>query len=143
MDHVTENNCHSPYVFDCEEKQADCKHRLITDIPIPDANDPDVFEPDCDLHNPVAVTYRDVSAAYYRIRDGIIRTPCKEQAKRGVIASSAGNHGQALAYHGKNLNIPVTIVMPVFAPLMKVENCLSHGANVVLKGTDMSQVSFP
>lgn len=65
----------------------------------------------------------------------------QEQARRGVIASSAGNHAQALAYHGKELGIPVTVVMPKIAPLMKVENCISHGANVLLKGIDMSQAS--
>lgn len=58
---------------------------------------------------------------------------------RGVIASSAGNHAQALGYHGRELGIPVTVVMPTRAPIMKVENCTALGANVILKGVDMSE----
>lgn len=54
--------------------------------------------------------------------------------KRGVIAASAGNHAQALAYHGGLLGIPVTVVMPEFAPLIKRENCKKLGARVILAG---------
>ena len=43
----------------------------------------------------------------------------QEQKKRGVIAASAGNHALALAYHGYLLNIPVTVVTPETAPIMK------------------------
>lgn len=57
-----------------------------------------------------------------------------QQRKTGVIAASAGNHAQALAYHGTELGIPVTVVMPVYAPLTKVTNCRSFGATVVLEG---------
>jgi threonine dehydratase len=53
---------------------------------------------------------------------------------RGVIAMSAGNHAQAVAYHGKRLGIPVTIVMPLGTPTMKVTQTEGHGANVVLYG---------
>lgn len=59
-----------------------------------------------------------------------------EQQKRGVIAASAGNHAQALAYQGKLLGIPATVVMPKFAPLIKVNNCQKLGATVVLHGKD-------
>lgn len=52
----------------------------------------------------------------------------------GVIAASAGNHAQALAYHGKDLGIPVTVVMPRWAPLVKVSNCRSFGATVIQHG---------
>src|SRR6059058_5136349 len=45
-----------------------------------------------------------------------------EDRARGVIAASAGNHALALAYHGRELNIPVTVVMPKWAPLVKVSN---------------------
>lgn len=55
---------------------------------------------------------------------------------RGVIAASAGNHAQGLAYHGGQLGIPVTIVMPVSTPIVKVQQTKSHGANVVLHGDD-------
>src|SRR5947209_10504246 len=43
------------------------------------------------------------------------------QRDRGVIAASAGNHAQGLAYHGKRLGIPVTIVMPQMTPIIKVQ----------------------
>lgn len=57
-----------------------------------------------------------------------------EAKRRGVIAASAGNHASALAYHGRLLGIPVTVVMPRFAPLIKVTNCHKLNANVVLAG---------
>src|SRR3954469_11629105 len=56
------------------------------------------------------------------------------EKKRGVIAASAGNHALALAYHGQSLGIPVTVVMPKWAPLVKVANCRSFGANIILEG---------
>jgi threonine dehydratase len=56
------------------------------------------------------------------------------QRKRGVIAASAGNHALGLAYHGQLLSIPVTVVMPKWAPLVKVSNCRSFGATVILHG---------
>ncbi|MCJ8159421.1 threonine ammonia-lyase [Sphingomonas sp. LaA6.9] len=52
----------------------------------------------------------------------------------GVIAASAGNHAQGLAYHGARLGIPVTIVMPRTTPTVKVMQTESHGATVVLEG---------
>ena len=54
----------------------------------------------------------------------------------GVIAASAGNHAQGLAYHGGRLGIPVTIVMPVSTPIVKVQQTRSHGATVVMFGED-------
>ncbi|MEQ1548547.1 MAG: threonine ammonia-lyase [Chakrabartia sp.] len=54
--------------------------------------------------------------------------------KNGVIAASAGNHAQGLAYHGKRLGVPVTIVMPTTTPTVKVMQTESHGATVVLHG---------
>lgn len=57
-----------------------------------------------------------------------------EERKRGVVAASAGNHAQAVAYHGRRLGIPVTIVMPVSTPMIKVTQTEGHGANVVLRG---------
>ena len=57
-----------------------------------------------------------------------------EERSRGVIAASAGNHAQAVAYHGKRLGIPVTIVMPDPTPTIKVSQTEGHGANVVLHG---------
>lgn len=58
-----------------------------------------------------------------------------DNARRtGVIAASAGNHAQGLAYHGARLGIPVTIVMPKPTPTIKVMQTESHGATVVLHG---------
>ena len=56
------------------------------------------------------------------------------QRARGVVAASAGNHALGLAYHGSLLGIPVTVVMPRFAPLVKVATCRKLGAKVVLQG---------
>jgi threonine dehydratase len=63
----------------------------------------------------------------------------RDQQKRGVIAASAGNHAQALAYQGRLLGIPATVVMPRFAPLIKVSTCQQLGATVVLHGTDFGE----
>src|SRR5919205_1174454 len=54
--------------------------------------------------------------------------------RRGVIAMSAGNHAQAVAYHSARLGIPATIVMPKGSPNTKVKNTQVHGAHVVLEG---------
>ena len=56
------------------------------------------------------------------------------QAKKGVIAASAGNHAQGVAYHANRLGIPSVIVMPRFTPFVKVEQTQRHGAEVVLHG---------
>ena len=60
------------------------------------------------------------------------------QRERGVIAASAGNHALGVAYHGALLGLPVTVVMPKFASLLKVTNCRHLGATVVLHGADLS-----
>jgi len=62
-----------------------------------------------------------------------------DQKKRGVTAASAGNHAQALAYQGRLLGIPATVVMPQYAPLIKISNCRNLGANVVLHGHDFAE----
>lgn len=56
------------------------------------------------------------------------------QRDRGVVAASAGNHALGLAYHGQRLGIPITVVMPKHAPLIKVSTCRRLGANVILHG---------
>lgn len=64
----------------------------------------------------------------------------EDAARRaGVIAASAGNHAQALAYHGQQLGIAVTVVMPRWAPLIKVSNCRTLGANVILHGESFQE----
>eukprot|EP01061_Rhynchopus_euleeides_P016812 TRINITY_DN28142_c0_g1_i1.p1 TRINITY_DN28142_c0_g1~~TRINITY_DN28142_c0_g1_i1.p1 ORF type:complete len:449 (+),score=185.25 TRINITY_DN28142_c0_g1_i1:59-1405(+) len=59
--------------------------------------------------------------------------------RQGVIAASAGNHALALAYHGGRLGIPVTVVMPIFAPLAKVNKCRELGASVILYGSNIQE----
>lgn len=60
------------------------------------------------------------------------------QRQRGVIAASAGNHALGLAYHGHLLGIPVTVVMPDYAPLIKVSTCRRLGARVIVAGRDFA-----
>ncbi len=57
-----------------------------------------------------------------------------DQRRRGVVAASAGNHALGLAYHGSLLSIGVTVVMPKFAPLIKITTCRRLGAQVILHG---------
>ncbi|MFZ9677303.1 MAG: threonine ammonia-lyase [Quisquiliibacterium sp.] len=61
------------------------------------------------------------------------------ERERGVIAVSAGNHAQGVAYHATRLGIPSTIVMPRFAPFVKIENTERLGAEVVLAGETFAQ----
>src|SRR3981081_634284 len=60
------------------------------------------------------------------------------QRAHGVIAMSAGNHAQAVAYHAARLGIPATIVMPVTTPFVKIEATRAHGAEVVLDGETLA-----
>ena len=62
-----------------------------------------------------------------------------EQCNRGVIAASAGNHAQGLAYHGTRLGIPVTIVMPRNTPTVKVMQTEVLGGTVVLHGESFDE----
>jgi len=62
-----------------------------------------------------------------------------EQRARGVVAASAGNHAQGVAYHATRLGISATIVMPEYTPLIKVTNTRNFGANVVLQGRDYDE----
>jgi len=61
------------------------------------------------------------------------------QRQGGVVAASAGNHALALAYHGRDLGIPVTVVMPFVAPLVKQSRCRELGAEVVLFGANIGE----
>jgi threonine dehydratase len=62
-----------------------------------------------------------------------------EERRHGVIAMSAGNHAQGVAYHARRLRIPATIVMPVGTPMVKVENTRRHGAEVIISGTTLEE----
>ncbi len=74
--------------------------------------------------------------AAYKERGALNKLLLMPEARRakGVIAASAGNHAQALAYHGARLGVPVTIVMPIPTPTVKVTQTEGHGATVVLHG---------
>ena len=61
-----------------------------------------------------------------------------EERRRGVIAMSAGNHAQAVAYHAARLGIPAVIVMPRGSPNTKIKNTRVHGAEVVLEGESLA-----
>jgi threonine dehydratase len=62
-----------------------------------------------------------------------------EERRRGVIAMSAGNHAQAVAYHARRLAVPATIVMPVTTPFVKVKATEALGAAVVLHGETLAE----
>jgi threonine dehydratase len=62
-----------------------------------------------------------------------------DERRRGVIAMSAGNHAQAVAYHAARLGIPAVIVMPRGSPNTKVKNTKVHGAEVVLEGDSLHE----
>ena len=62
-----------------------------------------------------------------------------EARDRGVVAASAGNHALALAWHGRDLGIPVTVVMPRNAPIVKQTRCATYGATVELSGANIGE----
>ena len=62
-----------------------------------------------------------------------------DQRSRGVIAASAGNHGQAIAYHGTRLGIPTTVVMPETTAFVKVERTTALGATVIQQGANVAE----
>jgi len=76
-----------------------------------------------------------------RISQTLLREMGKEELtqKGGVIAASAGNHALALAYHGQDLGIPVTVVMPKVAPLSKIDKCRKFGANIIIAGNHVGE----
>jgi threonine dehydratase len=64
-----------------------------------------------------------------------------DERPRGVIAMSAGNHAQGVAYHAHRLGIPATIVMPVGTPMVKIENTRRHGAEIVISGKTLEEAA--
>lgn len=71
-------------------------------------------------------------------RNALMLLPA-EQQRRGAITASAGNHALGMAYHGSLLKVPITVVMPRFAPLIKVANCRRFGAAVILHGDNLAE----
>src|SRR6516162_2431959 len=80
----------------------------------------------------------------FKERGAFNKLACLSEAQRsqGVIAMSAGNHAQAVAYHAARLGIPATIVMPVTTPFVKVEATASCGAEVVLEGETVAEAQL-
>ena len=74
--------------------------------------------------------------ASFKERGALVKlaTLSEPQRRKGVIAASAGNHAQGVAYHAKRLGIPATIVMPRYTPSVKVERTRAFGAEVLLAG---------
>ncbi|XP_014475168.1 PREDICTED: L-threonine ammonia-lyase isoform X2 [Dinoponera quadriceps] len=137
----------------------------------------ELIDPFCIKDQPQKITFQDITSAAFKIKSGIIKTPCvksrllntgmdiylkkdfvqvtgsfkergaryallqlaDEQKRIGVISASLGNHALALCYHGQELQIPVTVVMPVVAPIMKIAACRQYGANVIVDGMDMGE----
>ena len=64
-----------------------------------------------------------------------------DERQRGVIAASAGNHAQGVAYHAARLSIPATIVVPIGTPTVKIENTRRHGATVIEGGTTLEEAA--
>ncbi|MDA8652064.1 pyridoxal-phosphate dependent enzyme, partial [Porticoccaceae bacterium] len=62
-----------------------------------------------------------------------------QQRSKGVIAMSAGNHAQAVAYHAGKMDIPAVIVMPSQTPFAKVARTQNYGAEVILKGRNLNE----
>src|SRR5919202_5418966 len=77
----------------------------------------------------------------FKERGALVKLASLDEAARraGVIAMSAGNHAQAVAYHARRLAIPATIVMPVTTPYVKVAATEAHGADVVLDGDTLTE----
>ncbi|HWX05884.1 MAG TPA: threonine ammonia-lyase [Bradyrhizobium sp.] len=64
-----------------------------------------------------------------------------DERRRGVVAASAGNHAQGVAYHAARLSIPATIFVPVGTPTVKIENTRRHGANVIEGGATLEEAA--
>ncbi|XP_063905384.1 L-threonine ammonia-lyase isoform X2 [Zophobas morio] len=155
--------CHKDYNGSIRGATSDC--RVVDD-------------PSCNPDRPLKVTFEEITSAAYKIKSGIINTPCSkshmssltgmdiylkkdflqntgsfkdrgaryamltltpERRQKGVIAASLGNHAQAVCYHGHQLGIPVTVVMPIIAPIMKIQKCKEYNATVVMEGKDMAE----
>lgn len=81
--------------------------------------------------------------ASYKERGALNKLMSLTPAERacGVIAMSAGNHAQGVAYHANHLGIPATIVMPATTPTVKIENTKALGASVILHGDSFEEAS--
>ncbi len=92
----------------------------------------------CEIYCKLEFLHRTGSFKERGARNALLQID-EAQKKRGVIAASAGNHALALAAHGGQLGIPVTVVMPTYAPLVKQSNCRRLGATVVIHGASFGE----
>ncbi|KAJ8974040.1 hypothetical protein NQ317_008981 [Molorchus minor] len=154
------------------------RSRIVEEDLIEEIEEKVVEDPSCNPHKPVKITFEEITSAAYKIRSGVLNTPCirshlsaltgmdiylkkdflqqtgsfkergaryamlmltPEQKQKGVIAASLGNHAQAVCYHGYLLGIPVTVVMPIIAPIMKIQKCREFNANVIMEGKNMDE----
>jgi len=76
----------------------------------------------------------------FKVRGALVKLASLDdrEKKAGVVAASAGNHAQGVAFHARNLGIPATIVMPIGTPFTKVARTEAMGARIVLHGRDLS-----
>jgi threonine dehydratase len=81
--------------------------------------------------------------ASFKERGALNRLSALTEAERraGVIAMSAGNHAQGVAYHARRLGIAATIVMPEATPTVKIENTRGHGAEVIVTGATLEDAA--
>lgn len=81
------------------------------------------------------------SSGSFKARGALVRLLALSEAerRRGVVAMSAGNHAQGVAWHARRLGVPATIVMPRITPFTKVERTEALGATVVLEGENLSE----
>jgi threonine dehydratase len=93
---------------------------------------------DCQIFTKLEYLQRTGSFKERGARNALLLLP-EDQKKSGVIAASAGNHALALAHHGRDLGIPVTVCMPLFAPLVKQTRCRQLGATVILAGANIAE----
>ncbi|CAF0933091.1 unnamed protein product [Didymodactylos carnosus] len=97
-----------------------------------EASEEDLYDEWCDPKNLRVLKFEEIAAAAYRIKCGVEKTPCP-------LSHMSGNHALAMCFHGRKLGIPVVVVMPHHAPIMKVNNCKSLGAVIIVKGQDLGE----
>lgn len=92
----------------------------------------------CDVFVKLEYQHRTGSFKERGARNALLTLP-EAARKGGVVAASAGNHALALAYHARDLGIPVTVVMPKVAPLVKQARCRELGARVRIHGANIAE----
>ncbi|PIO61461.1 pyridoxal-phosphate dependent protein, partial [Teladorsagia circumcincta] len=102
------------------------------------------IDPCCDPFNPKSLDYEQILAAQQNIKDtgsfkargarNALMRLAEEERKNGVFIGSTRNFARATAYHGKDLGIPVTVVLPRYSTLTTIATCEHYGANVVIQG---------